>query len=76
MGADMNKRQANKLCAALNGVIHSRNLYRNGRRLYNAQVCVTDCRIEIRVEDLYSGNQSEFVNDGSFVDGYGQPVIL
>lgn len=60
----------------LNGVIASRNLYRYGRygvRYINATLTKHGA---IEVENLYSSNMIEFVNDGSFVDGYGRSVIL
>jgi hypothetical protein len=73
----MNKKQAIKLCDALNGVIHSRNLYRRGRRYFNAHVIGN----AVWVEDLNAPVMAEnpcvpFDNDGSFVDGYAQPVLL
>jgi S-adenosylmethionine synthetase len=66
------KRKLIRAADELNGVIHSRNLYRNGRRYY-------DCRVvdgKLTVRDLYTEQDVPFVNDGSFVDGYGRVVIL
>jgi hypothetical protein len=61
-----------RACDQLNGVIHSRNLYSNGRRFINAHVVY---RV-LLVTDPYSEQATPFANDGSFVDGNGQAALL
>ncbi len=77
----MNLREATSLCNALNAVIHNRNLFKNARRYINAHVARVNNRFEVRVEDLHaavmaSETTAPFVNDGSFRDCNGSPVIL
>ncbi len=79
----MKKKRANKMCDALNAIIHNRNLYRNGRRFINARpfrkdgaVIVGGAYYEVWVDDLQSNTPMPFHNDGSFVDGNNVPVVL
>jgi hypothetical protein len=72
----MNAKLARKLADAVNGVIHSRNLYSNGRRYINAHVVNIAEGPFVSVEDLQNGSAKLFTNDGTFVDGYGQPVYI
>ncbi len=61
-----------RACDQLNGIICSRNLYRNGRRFINAH----SSGIALCVEDLYTGESVLFANDGSFVDGNGAAIFV
>jgi len=56
----------------LNGIIASRNLYLSGIRYINAQI-IGD---KIMVESLWAGTLVEYVDDGSFVNGWGHSVFL
>lgn len=72
----LNKKTAKIMADNLNGVIHSRNLYSNGRRYINAHVVRLAEGLVIGLEDLQDGSSKCFKNDGSFVDGYGREVIV
>jgi hypothetical protein len=60
------------LVSELNRVIHSRNLYCGHSRFINAGADTQS----ITVENLQTGERVPFVNDGSFRDGMGEPVII
>jgi hypothetical protein len=60
-----------KLCSKLQGVVHGRNLYRDGRRYY----CPEIRDGKLMVLDLYTGKPTEYV-DGAFTDGNGQTLYL
>jgi hypothetical protein len=71
-----NKKTAKRMADELNGIIHSRNLYSFGRRYMNAHVVKLTGEYVIGLEDLQDGSSKLFKNDGSFVDGYGQEVVV
>lgn len=61
-----------QLVNQLNAVITLRNLYCGHSRFINASANSQT----ITVENLHTGEVVPFVNDGSFRDGNGQPVII
>ena len=70
----MNKsqKQLNRQIDELNGVIHRRNLYANGRRyIYAHEVQGTLC-----VQDLYTEKSVAVSSLGKLFDGYGQEIVL
>lgn len=68
------KRKLQKQADELNGIIHSRNLYSNGRRYVNACVVKDGSGAWVlAVTDLHSETLVP-VAGKTFVDGYGQEV--
>jgi hypothetical protein len=66
-----------KQATELNDIIHNRNLYSAGRRYIFADVEHTAAGEPVlTVQDLYTEKRVPFINDGSFVDGYGKQVVL
>jgi hypothetical protein len=71
------KSQAAKQCNALNAAIHNQNLFRAGRRYVAARVTYFGFGVErVQVQDLYSKELVDFVNDGSFTNCNGNPVTV
>lgn len=62
----------NKQVRELNQIIHAENLYSGHSRFIDARL-VKDV---VTVENLQTGERVPFVNDGSFRNGRGTPVVL